>query len=215
MDVQTQIVLDLLRDFSGATVLDAGGGHGQLAVPLVRRGFDVTVTGSDDSCRNRLDRLLPRGGFVYRTCDHLKMPFSDRQFDIVTAFRLLPHVQQWRRLMAEMCRISRQVVIFDYADRRSANLFYTALFAVKKKMEGNTRTFLLFSRPEVAGELDRNGFTDIRFEPEFFIPMVLHRKANRPRMSAACEKLAGALGLKRSLGSPIIVRGSRLPQSSG
>lgn len=215
LDVQEEIVLRWMRDFPRASVLDVGGGHAQLAVPLVRRGFDVTVTGSDDVCRQRLDRFLPAARFVYRTCDHLRMPFADKQFDVVMAFRLLPHVQQWRQLLAEMCRVARRAVVFDYPDRRSANLFYDALFAVKQKMEGNTRTFLLFSRSEIARELKRNDFEDLRYEPEFFFPMVLHRKLKRPRLSKGLEALSTAFGLRQTFGSPIVVRSSRLDPLRG
>lgn len=209
LHVQEEIVLRLLREVPGASVLDVGGGHAQLAVPLVREGFSVTVTGSDDVCRERLDRLLPSGGFTYRTCDHLRMPFPDRSFDAVLAFRLLPHVPSWSRLLGEMCRVARQTVIFDYPDRRSANLLYDTLFEFKKRMEGNTRTFLLFRRSEIQRELQRNGFGSIRLEPEFFLPMVLHRKLQIPRLSALCEKLFDGIGLKRWLGSPIVVGATR------
>jgi 2-polyprenyl-3-methyl-5-hydroxy-6-metoxy-1,4-benzoquinol methylase len=37
--VQEQITLRMMRRFEDATVLDVGGGHGQLAVPLCRDGW--------------------------------------------------------------------------------------------------------------------------------------------------------------------------------
>ena len=37
-----------------------GGGHAQAAVPLAKDGHRVTVTGSDESCRRRLDQLFAR-----------------------------------------------------------------------------------------------------------------------------------------------------------
>ena len=39
-------------------MLDVGGGHGQLAIPLCRAGYRVTVLGSDASCRRRLEALV-------------------------------------------------------------------------------------------------------------------------------------------------------------
>ena len=47
LDVQEQITRRLLRGFEGSSVLDVGGGHGQLAIPLCRDGWRVTVLGSD------------------------------------------------------------------------------------------------------------------------------------------------------------------------
>lgn len=210
LERQTSITLDLLRDLPGATVLDVGGGHAQLAEPLVRQGFRVTVTGSDPVCRVRLDRLLPADSFVYQTCDSLALPFADRSFEVVMAFRLLPHADRWRQLLTEMCRVARRCVVVDYPDRRSSNVLYQLLFAAKKKMEGNTRTFTLFSRHEIAGELAQHGFANPIFRPEFFLPMVVHRKLGKRGLSALLEGGSRLCGLNRLFGSPIIVRADRL-----
>ncbi|MGW8195196.1 MAG: class I SAM-dependent methyltransferase, partial [Desulforhopalus sp.] len=95
---QTEITLGLLGDLPGARVLDVGGGHAQVAEPLVSDGFQVTVTGSDERCRSRLDRYIRSGNFAYQTCDSLALPFEDRSFDVVMTFRLLPHVVRWKEL---------------------------------------------------------------------------------------------------------------------
>jgi 2-polyprenyl-3-methyl-5-hydroxy-6-metoxy-1,4-benzoquinol methylase len=39
LEVQTQITLELLKPWPRARVLDVGGGHGQLALPLVNAGY--------------------------------------------------------------------------------------------------------------------------------------------------------------------------------
>jgi len=67
LDRQFEITLNLLEDFPKARILDVGGGHAQLAEPLVQKGFDVTVTGSADSCRTRLDQRLAPDSFDYLT----------------------------------------------------------------------------------------------------------------------------------------------------
>ena len=107
LSVQSKITLTLLKAYAVTTILDIGGGHGQLAVPLVEKGYKVTVTGSADVCREKLDRLMPSGTFEYLTCDLLNQPFSNDHFDAVVAFRLLPHVNEWEKLIAEMCRVSK------------------------------------------------------------------------------------------------------------
>lgn len=207
---QTAISLDLLRHLPGATVLDVGGGHGQLAEPLVQNGYAVTVTGSDDSCRLRLDQRLAPGSFTYLTCDSLALPFADRSFDVVMAFRLLPHVTRWREIIAEMCRVADKCVIVDYPDRRSTNILYELLFKMKKKMEGNTRPFTLFSRAEIAASVGENGFVRPLFRPEFLLPMVIHRKVGNKTLSTAVETCCRLTGLTQLFGSPIIIRSDRL-----
>lgn len=209
LDVQARLTLDLLRKFPGASVLDVGGGHAQLTRPLAENGYQVTVTGSADSCRARLDSQCEKGSFTYLTCDCLNLPFADKQFDVVMAFRLLPHAERWQRLVKEMCRVADQAVIFDYPDRRSANIFYDLLFDLKKNMEGNTRSYTLFSRKEIRGELLANHFDPPLSRPEFFMPMVVHRKLQSPLMSRAVEAVCRVTGLTKVFGSPIIVRSDR------
>lgn len=207
---QASITLDLLGHLPGARVLDVGGGHGQLAEPLVQSGYAVTVTGSDDSCRVRLDQRLAPGSFTYQTCDSLALPFADRSFDVVMAFRLLPHATRWRQIVTEMCRVADKCVIVDYPDRRSTNILYEFLFKMKKKMEGNTRPFTLFSRAEIAASVGENGFAQPLFVPEFFLPMVVHRKVGNKVISTAVETCCRLTGLTQLFGSPIIIRSDRL-----
>lgn len=209
LDKQTEITLSLLHDLPGASVLDVGGGHAQLAVPLVERGYKVTVTGSDDCCRARLDQQLKPGSFEYQTCDSLALPYENRSFDVVLAFRLLPHVDRWQELLAEMCRVARKTVILDYPDRRSTNILYEQLFAMKKKMEGNTRTFTLFNREQIRQEMNRYQFMPPVFKPEFFFPMVIHRKLKHRGLSNAIETTAKLTGMTSLFGSPIIFRSDR------
>ena len=77
-------------------------------------------------------------------------------------------------LLKEMCRVAKKSIIMDYPDKRSANILYNLFFDIKKKMEGNTRTYLLFSRQEITRELGKNNFGKPILKPEFFIPMVIH-----------------------------------------
>lgn len=209
LEVQAQITLDLLKDLPHASVLDVGGGHAQLTLPLVNNGHEVTVTGSADICRARLDRYCQPGSFQYMTCDSLDLPFQDKQFDVVMAFRLLSHTKQWQRLIQEMCRVARKAIILDYPDKRSANILYDLLFDLKKNMEGNTRTYTVFSRKELSDELQANHFDLPVFRPEFFVPMVIHRRLKNPAISKTLEFISQYSGLTKIFGSPTILRSDR------
>jgi SAM-dependent methyltransferase len=209
LEVQTAIALKMLAPFRGARVLDVGGGHAQLAVPLVENGVDVTVVGSGEVCRERLDRLLPQGGFDFQACNLLRLPFADRSFEVVVAFRLLAHVDRWRELVRELCRVAERAVIVDYSDVRSFNVLYGPLFRLKRAIEGNTRTFLTFRQGQVAAELARHGFGRCAARREFFVPMVVHRAVGRAGFSRGVERVSSALGLTRAFGSPVILRAER------
>ena len=209
LDLQARITLDLISAWPGARVLDVGGGHGQIAVPLVRHGYSVTVTGSDESCRDRLDRILGPTGYTFRLSDPLNLPFDDDEFDVVVAFRLLPHVDRWQALLDQICRVARCGIIVDYPDRRSFNLVQSAFFGWKKAIEKNTRTFVCFTRGQLRGEFARRGFPTATIRPEFFFPMVVHRAMGRVGASRAMESTASGLGMTKLLGSPVILRVQR------
>jgi len=209
LQVQTEITLDLLKDSSSARILDIGGGHAQAAVPLVRSGFNVTVIGSSEACKRRLDRFLEPDTFRFQSCDMLSLPFYDRSFDVVLAYRLLPHVTQWKKLLAEMCRVSSKDVIVDYPDIISLNILSRTLFKAKKALEGNTRPFRCFLRKELLEEFGEHGFLQSAIRTEFMIPMVIHRTLGQVEISKALEFLFRISGMTRLFGSPVILRVSR------
>jgi SAM-dependent methyltransferase len=209
LDVQTALTLRLLAPWPGARVLDVGGGHAQLAPPLAAHGYRVMVAGSEEVCRERLDRSLPAGAFEFRACDLLDLPFPDRAFDVVLSFRLLAHTGRWRHLVSELCRVADKALIVDYSDSRSFNALYGPLFDWKRRIEGNTRTFITFRPGEIAAECSRHGFGRPVTERELFVPMVVHRAVGRAGFSRAVERASAALGLTRALGSPVILRTQR------
>lgn len=213
LDVQARLTLDLLAPYPGASVLDVGGGHAQLAVPLARAGFAVTVAGSSEICRARLDRLAP-GGVEFRAGDLLALPFPDRSFDVAMSFRLLTHIERWQELVAELARVARHAVVVDYPDLRSFNLLYGALFGLKRAAEGNTRTFHCYRPRTLARELARHGFGEADFRRQFFLPMVVHRVVGRAGLTRATERVSEAVGLTRALGSPVILRATRSGEST-
>lgn len=213
LEVQSEIALRLLAPWPQARILDVGGGHAQLAPLLVERGYKVTVVGSREVCRARLDRALPAGSFEFQACDLLRLPYEDRSFDVVIAFRLLAHVPRWRELVGELCRVADRAVVVDFSDLRSFNALYGPFFHWKKSMEGNTRTFITFRTGEVAAELARHGFGRPDEVRQFFVPMVVHRMLGKAlgmdAPSRALEAASSLLGLRRALGSPVILRVQR------
>jgi SAM-dependent methyltransferase len=212
---QTRALLDLLAPYPGARVLELGGGHAQVAPILVRHGYSVTVAGSDESCRERLDRVLAPDQFEFLAVDLLDLPFPDRSFDVVVSLRLLAHVQRWRQLLGEMCRVSRAAVVFDYSDTRSFNRLYDRFFEWKRSLEGNTRSFHCFAPGELAAECARHGFPRSQERREFFIPMVVHRTLHSLPISRTVEAMSQGAGLTRRFGSPVVLRAERLGQPQG
>jgi SAM-dependent methyltransferase len=204
LDRQTRIVLSWAREIPCARFLDVGGGHGQTALPLMERGWIGTVTGSAPACAARLNLESADGRLTFVTAPFLDLPFADRSFSPVLCIRLLAHCDEWPRLIGELCRVADSHVIVDYPAWRSANVFSGALFALKKRVEGNTRPYRLFFHGQVRREFARHGFRPRSSVSQFFWPMALHRAAGRPGLSEGLESAARRLGLTHLLGSPTL-----------
>lgn len=207
--LQEAIVCRWLPGDSPQTVLDVGGGHAQLAPPLARLGHAVTVVGSDPVCAARLEPDLGQGRLAFRVGNVIALPFDDRSFDTVVCIRLLPHCERWPELVAELCRVARKRVIVDYPAFWSVNVVADRLFALKRRVEANTRPFRLFRHAEVREGFRKGGFRPARRKPQFFLPMVLHRMLNQPAFSSGLEKAFAAFGLTSIWGSPVLAEYAR------
>jgi 2-polyprenyl-3-methyl-5-hydroxy-6-metoxy-1,4-benzoquinol methylase len=218
LDVQKTIAMALLPADTDLGVLDVGGGHGQLAVPLCEAGYRVTVLGSAESCRHRVAGIVADGRCRFVVGNAIDLPFESASFETVLSFRMLTHCKAWPKLVSELCRVARSSVIVDYPTSQSLNRVAPALFDAKKNLEGDlTRKWRLFRHEEVTDAFAANGFRLKRREAQFFLPMVLHRMLKCRSVSVALERACRALGLTQRWGSPVIAqfvkeeRGSRTP----
>ncbi len=200
------MTLSLLRELPRARILDVGGGHGQLAGPLLDAGHELTVLGSAPSCETRVRELTAAGRARFLAADLLAPGLPDRSFDVVLAFRLLPHVARWPELVATLARLARRAVIVDYPTRRSVNAAADLLFGLKRGVEKDTRPFTVFRDAEIAGAFAASGFRRTARRPQFLFPMALHRATGSAGLARGLETGARALGLTALLGSPVIAR---------
>jgi ubiquinone/menaquinone biosynthesis C-methylase UbiE len=207
---QSRITLGLLRALpTGASILDVGGGHAQIAPPLIEAGYEVTVVGSDPVCAARLEPWIAHGRCRFETVNLRALPYADRSFDAVVCLRLLPHSVEWAGLIRELCRVARRAVVLDYPSSRSVNAFSGRLFQLKRGIELNTRRFLIFTPQQIDSAFRNCGFSVREERPQFLLPMVLHRFTNRAVLSKVAETPGRLLGLTRWFGSPIIIRADR------
>ena len=206
LEVQAKATLELLAPWPGGSVLDVGGGHGQLTGPLVEGGHDVTVFGSQEVCGERVRAWTEPGRARFRSGDLLALPFPDGAFDVALAFRLLPHVSRWRTLLAELARVARRAVILDYPTSRSVNAASRLLFSLKKGVEGDTRPFTVFRDVEIEEALAACGLRVTGRRPQFLLPMAFHRAVGSAGLARTLEAAAALARLTRWLGSPVILR---------
>lgn len=206
--VQERAVLSLLNEHvgPGARILDVGGGHGQLAIPLIREGYRVEVIGSAPSCSHRIEAYVASGECEFKVGNVIDLPYADGSFDALVSVRMLTHCDQWERLVSEMCRVSRGPVVTDYPTGQSLNAVAPALFSAKKKYEKNTREWRLFRHQEVANAFRKSDFVETGRRAQFFLPMVLHRVLKCRVLSACAEFVCRIFGLTRFWGTPVVIR---------
>ena len=211
VDSQARITLECLAGLpAGATILDVGGGHAQVAPPLVEAGYRVTVVGSDPSCGKRLEPLTSAGRCRFDVGDLQALPYGAEAFDAVICYRLIAHSIDWRHLVGELCRVARHRAIVDYPARRSVNVASSAMFRIKRSIErGTTRPFALYGRGEIARAFEDAGFAVTSVRPQFLLPMALYRLAGSVLLARTAEGVARALALTGLLGSPVIARADR------
>ncbi|MFN8390607.1 MAG: class I SAM-dependent methyltransferase [Bdellovibrionota bacterium] len=210
LKLQERATEHLLGGWKALTILDVGGGHGQIALPLLKAGHAVTVLGS---CHEALYQLTKSAAtpakLTLATGPLLQLPFKNESFDVVVSFRLLPHCEAWPTLIGELCRVARRAVIVDYPTGQSLNSLTPLLFRMKKNFEKNTRTYRLFRHREVADAFQEHSFAPARRAPQFFFPMVVHRMVSNPGVSQALESPARLFGLTHLFGSPVVARFDR------
>jgi hypothetical protein len=145
----------------------------------------------------------------FDVADLLHLPYPDRAFTVVLSYRLLPHADDWRRLVAELCRVAERAVLVDYPTSRSVNAVAEPLFRLKRGVEGDTRRFTVFRDHEVRDAFAAAGFGVTARRGQFALPMALHRAVGRAGVSRLLEGAARGLGLTALLGSPVILRAER------
>lgn len=207
LDVQAEAVLELLRPWPGARVLDVGGGHAQLAGPLREAGYDVTLLGSALGCSLRPRRLCPNVPFVAGRL--IDPPFRDAAFDVAVAVRLLAHLRDWRALVRGLARVARHAVLVDFPSPLGLNAAAGFLFGLKRRTEGNTRAFHTLAPGDVEREFELLGFGRRRSLAQFFWPMALHRLSGSAGLVRALEGAPRALGLTARMGSPVLLCAAR------
>jgi ubiquinone/menaquinone biosynthesis C-methylase UbiE len=212
---QWQAVSDLLRTAGDGplSILEIGGGHAQLAPSLLARGHDLVVQGSSAECFTRFHPLITAYPTRLALCvsDLWRLPFPDREFDVVLAVRLFGHVTRWEALIREMTRVSQRYVMVEFA-RAGSPLFaplLEAVFALKRRMERATRPFFTYHEKTIVSALESAGLRVIAGVGQFAVPMLAHRFLGNPRLSARIERSLRMIGVGNSMRSPALLLAER------
>ncbi|WP_039801742.1 class I SAM-dependent methyltransferase [Nocardia araoensis] len=124
---------------SGARVLDAGTGPGELLAQLLCRRPDLRLHGIDLSPHmiELADAKLPGGAVELSVGDVAALPYPDDSFDLVVSSLSMHEWPQVDRAIAELARVLRPggvVAIYDFRFVRSA----AAIRALRRSFDAAT-----------------------------------------------------------------------------
>lgn len=211
LGVQGECTLKILKKHNDIkTILDVGGGHGQLMPYIVNRGYDITIYGSNECCKKRVQSYIDKNECKFQVGSLTKLPFADKSFDAVVCFRQICHLDNYSECIKELSRVSKKIVIIDYPTYRSFNILNKIFFKLKKKVEKNTRTFKIFYDSEIKNEFLKNDFLVSTRLSEYFLPLVFYRIIKKKVVCSMLEGAFSILGLRKFFGSPIIIEARRI-----
>ena len=190
------------------TVLDVGAGTGKLALPLAARGHAVTALDASEAMLEVARRQAEKRGIALQTvvADAQALPFEDQRFDWVVCSRLLMHLGDWERALAQLCRVASCGVVFDFQPRASFSGLHARYKQLKRRWNPDIQAFNALPVGNVLRVVERQGGTVVRTMRGFFLPLFLHRRLDQPQRSAQVERTCRRLGLTRGWGAPVIVQ---------
>jgi ubiquinone/menaquinone biosynthesis C-methylase UbiE len=146
-----QARLSLILRHAGKRILDVGCATGNYIRNLTARGYDA----------HGLDMLPSKeweSGLEgrIRQGDIREMPFADSEFDTVTAFEVLEHIDDVDKAIEELKRVTKKNVILSVPDCEAPEVFKEAGLAFHHWTD---RTHLHFFTAETLRQkLERHGF---------------------------------------------------------
>ncbi|HWB29258.1 MAG TPA: class I SAM-dependent methyltransferase [Vicinamibacterales bacterium] len=211
LETQEALLLDVLSPLEGRRVLDVGAGTGRVALGLAARG--AIVHGLDASAEMLAvarERAAEAGlAIQLDVADAHALPVADRSVDAAVCFRLLMHVLDWRRCVAEICRVSRQRVVIDFPAAASAAAIESLARRARQAMGQRVEAYRVMRERDVREALAANGFRVVLVRRQFVLPIALHKAIGRLPVSLAVERGLAAVGLLRALGSPVTMVAER------
>jgi SAM-dependent methyltransferase len=204
-EAQEEAVFAKLPDVKNWNVIDVGAGTGRFTLPFLERGARLTAC---DASAQMLEVLKEKAGnndlSVFVTDAH-HLDFPDRGFDCAISFRMLLHVVDPKKALAELCRVSNDWVVFDVPPAHGFLLLAPPVHAVRRLFSRTYQSYRIFSLRALKKELNANGFDVVSMDFGFFLPIIVHRIMKSPGFTKTIEKICTRLRLTALAGSPVTI----------
>jgi ubiquinone/menaquinone biosynthesis C-methylase UbiE len=204
---QAGVLLNMVGEIHGRTVLDVGTGTGRAALLLAGAGAKVTgVDASDEMLAIARQRAAREGiDLPFLTGDAHALDFPDRSFDTVVSLRVLMHTPDWHRFVAELCRVASRQIVIDYPALSSAAAIESCTRRITHRLGWRTEPYTVFTAGAVSREFLSHGFAVRAEHRQFVLPIALHKAVGSARFTRSIEQIFERVGVLRFLGSPVTI----------
>jgi len=220
LETQEAILRDALSPGPGVSLADVGTGTGRAALALARMGADVigidasaemlAVAARRASEAHARDRGAAAGSVRFERGDAHALPLGDRSVDGAVCLRVLMHTPDWRRCLAELCRVSRSRVVFDFPSASSAAAIQAAGRRVAHAAGMKTEAYRVMRAGAVRRELARHGWRVRAEHRQFVLPIAVHKTIGSAAFTRGIERALASAGLLRMFGSPVTIVAERI-----
>lgn len=196
----------MIDDYQGK-LLDVGAGTGKLALEFINQFEQVIYVDFSSEMLSVASTKSKKEGVILDLiiCDAHHLCFREDAVNYLVCSRVLMHLDDWRSVLSEFCRVAECVVV-DFPPLFSFGGFHALFNKCKSLLVSDTRTYRTFLINSIIQELKRHNLQVVMLKRDFFLPIAFHRWLNRPRFSLILEKLLGVLGLVAILGAPVTLK---------
>jgi ubiquinone/menaquinone biosynthesis C-methylase UbiE len=206
-DDQARVLREFVGALAGRAILDVGTGTGRAAIALASQGATVTgVDASDEMLRVARERAEALGvPAVFERGDAHHLGYADRAFDVAVCLRVIMHTPDWRACLGELCRVSRDRVVFDYPSACSAAAVQSVGRRLMAALGSGTEAYRVFRLTSIRRELESHGYRIEAVHRQFVLPIAIHKLIGSRTVTRGVEGMLARLGLLRLMGSPVSV----------
>jgi 2-polyprenyl-3-methyl-5-hydroxy-6-metoxy-1,4-benzoquinol methylase len=164
LEKNARVIVDYLehRGVRDATVLEIGGGIGEIQIELLKRGAAHSVNlelspAYDEEARRLLRELGLEGRVERRTCDIAVHPDEVSPADVVVLNRVVCCYPDYEGLLTAVAEHTRGVVVFSYPPRNVVSRLVVGAENAWFRLRG--KEFRTFAHPPAAllATLEQNG----------------------------------------------------------
>jgi SAM-dependent methyltransferase len=212
---QARVLAEFIGPLEGRSILDVGTGTGRAAILLARGGGRVTgVDASAEMLAVARQRAVDAAVDVeFAVGDAHALAFPDRSFEVALSLRVIMHTPEWRRCIAELCRVADRLVVLDYPSAHSVAAIESAARGLAHALGVKTEAYRVFTYHAVAAVLADHGFRVRSVHRQFVLPIALHKAIGSVRLTHALEGVLDRCGLLALAGSPVTLVAERCASS--